>query len=209
MTPMKLAAIAKKIKLGEHSEWQAILELHAYKKGKGWKADGFRSWEKAVQSLVKRCRKSRSNVLAKLSTVGLLISGSVTPAQLEQMGSTNAAHLRRIYRVMGMISKTWLHRALTWDTERMREATAKACKPKQEPFKDWKFRLPISLYVRGEQQVGRLQALLADKPAPGEAPKEVSRVTVGEFLIVMCENATDEAIKHEAGSDDAGRKVKK
>jgi hypothetical protein len=114
------------------------------------------------------------------------------------MGMTNAVHLRRIFRVFGRVSEVWLKRAKTWDTERMKAAVAKVCRPKEEPLKMWTFRLPLPDFNEGEKQVKRLQALFSERI--DNEQKLASRATVARFLIAMCKNATDQDILHEAGA---------
>src|SRR6266566_782095 len=133
MSEIRFKALVAEGLAGAKSNTMFYLDAEKYRRAETFKKDGFKDWSDCLQKLIKKIRRSRSGVMAKLAQVRLLLDTErVTFAQLEQMGDANATMLCRIYRAKGL-SVAWVKRALTWDVEKFKAAVLKAVKPNEEP----------------------------------------------------------------------------
>src|SRR6266403_6109861 len=144
---------------GAKTNTKFYLDVERYRRAEGFKKDGFKDWETALQKLIAKIRRSRSGVMSKLAQVRLLLeTKKVTFEQLEKMGDANATLLCRLYRA-GKLNAAWIKRALTWEVERFKKAVLKAVKPNEEPKRVFSARLDQSMYVAWMSLVGRIQSL--------------------------------------------------
>jgi hypothetical protein len=145
---------------GAKSNTQFYLNAEKYRRAEAFKKDGFKTWEACLAKLIKKIRRSRSGVMAKMAQVRLLLdTKKVSFAQLEQMGDANATMLCRVHRVKGL-SAAWIKRALTMDVEKFKAAVLKAVKPSEEPKRHLTFVVVQSLFVEVMSMIGRIQTLV-------------------------------------------------
>lgn len=152
---------------GAKSNTQFYLDAEKYRQAEGYKRDGFKDWTDCLSKLIKKIRRSRSGVMAKLAQVRLLLeTKKITFEQLEKIGDANATLLCRLYRA-GKLNAAWIKRALTWDVEKFKAAVLKAVKPTEEPKRHLTFVVVQSLYVEVMAMIGRIQTLAKLKTKEG------------------------------------------
>lgn len=167
MAEIRFKSLVEEGLAGAKSNTQFYLDAERYRQAEGYKKDGFKEWSGCLAKLIKKIRRSRSGVMAKLAQVRLLLeTKKVTFAQLEQMGDANATMLCRVYRVKGL-NAAWVKRALTWDVEKFKAAVLKAVKPNEEPKRHLTFVVVQSLYTEVMSMIGRIQTLAKLKTKEG------------------------------------------
>ena len=166
-TSIKFKDLIEEGLAGAKSNTQFYLDCEKYRRANGFKKDNFKTWEACLAKLIKKIRRSRSGVQAKLAQVRLLLdTKKVTFGQLEQMGDANATMLCRVHRVKGL-NAAWIKRALTMDVEKFKAAVLKAVKPSEEPKRHLTFVVVQSLYAEVMSMIGRIQELAKMKTKEG------------------------------------------
>jgi len=182
------------VKLGQATATSQIhfyVECERYRRGKAYEKDGFKTWTDSLNGLLKRIRRSRSGVMAKLAQVRLLLdSNKVSFEQLEKIGDANATMLCRLYRTKGL-NTAWIKRAMTWEVERFKAAVLKVVKPKEEPRRRLTFVLNQSMFVEVESMIGRIQTLAKLKTREGAL----------EFIVADYVTKDDAEILHQASEN--------
>jgi hypothetical protein len=182
------------IRMGQdtaHSQIHFYLSVEKYRRQKLFEKDRFKIWGDALESLLKKIRRSRSGVMAKLSQVRLLLdTNKVSYADLEQIGDANATLLCRLYRAKGL-NAAWIKRAKTWEVEKFKAAVLKLVKPKEEPKRHLTFVVVQSLHVEVMAMIGRIQTLAKLNTKEGAL----------EFIVADYLTKEDHEILHQASEN--------
>ncbi len=213
----KTPTFAELVRQGQssaHLQTRWYLDLERYRRVKTFTKEGFGTWTECLDALLKKIRRARSGVMAKLAHVRLLLdSRKVSFAQLEKMGDANATALCRLYRNKGL-TDAWVKRAMMWNVERFKAAVAKAVKPQEQPVRILSFRITQSLYVRMQQVIGRVQTLVKLHTREGALEFIASQfdpavTTDAEILHAAGEFVPKEKLEKEAAAEQAAKEPAK